>query len=159
MVVAEKDAGEWKGRNPIWIEGDDVKMWQLRSGLLWCEKVERSCGEMSGYLPPRARCRSPTVAWLVGGRKRLMIIMSGCHLRHFSFRASTIPSCSSPGSPSWTYNPPLYARPFFLPRIYLSYPPRISSSHHPQVHPLPQFPCPHQFLPLLSQYIHPLVRK
>jgi len=48
VVVPEKDAVEWatKGRNPIWIEGDDVKMWQLRSGLLtgarkWSVRVAR----------------------------------------------------------------------------------------------------------------------
>ena len=37
MVVSEKNAVEWthaQGSDPIWIEGDDVKMWQLRSGLL-----------------------------------------------------------------------------------------------------------------------------
>jgi hypothetical protein len=143
------------GRNPIWNEGDDVKMWQLRSGLLTGARVERSCGEMSGYLPP-PRPLPVFNRRLVGGRKRLMI-MSGCHLRHFSFRASTIPSFPSPGPPSWTYNHPLYARPFFLPRIYLSYPLRISSS--PQAPPLPPFPCSHQILPLPSQYIHPLVKK
>jgi hypothetical protein len=83
---------EWatKGRNRIWIEGDDVKMWQVRSGLLnRCESgafVWRDEWILTPSSPLPVLNRR-----LVGGRKRLMI-MSGCHLRHFSFRASTIPS-------------------------------------------------------------------
>src|SRR6267154_4162679 len=82
----EKDAVEWatKGRNRIWIEGDDVKMWQLRSGLLnRCESgafVWRDEWILTPSSPLPVLNRR-----LVGGRKRLMI-MSGCHLRHFSFR-------------------------------------------------------------------------
>jgi hypothetical protein len=82
-------------------------MWQLRSGLL-TRKSGAFVWRDEWILTPS----SPLPVLnrrLVGGRKRLMI-MSGCHLRHFSFRASTISS----GPPSWTYNHHLYARPFFL---------------------------------------------
>ncbi len=84
-VVLRTGGGE--GRRPDWNGGDDVKMWQPRSGLLVRESGAFVWRD-EWILPPRARCRSSTV----GRRTSLLIIMSGCHLRHFSFRASTIPS-------------------------------------------------------------------
>ena len=97
VVVPEKDAVEWgrKGRDRIWIEGDDVKMWQPRSGVVVVRESGAFVWRDEWILTPS----SPLPVLnrrLVGGRKRLMN-MSGCHLRHFSFRASTIPSFPSPG--------------------------------------------------------------
>jgi hypothetical protein len=115
-----------KGRDRIWIEGDDVKMWQQIGVVNRCESgafVWRDEWILTPSSPLPVLNRR-----LVGGRKRLMI-MSGCHLRHFSFRASTIPSFPSPGPLHGRTTIPcmlaLSSSPAYIYRILLEYRPVI----------------------------------
>ena len=145
-----------KGRNRIWIEGDDVKMWQLRSGLLnRCESGAFVWRDEWILAPSSPLPVLPSV----GRRTEEVDDHERLPSAAFFFPCEYDPFFPSPGPPSWTYNHHLYVRPFFLPCIYLSYPLRISSSPPPQAPPLPQFPCSQQILPLPFQYIHPQVKK
>lgn len=75
-------------------------------------------GEWSGYSNPlKSATRSSTVGRSVARTEAKLMIMSGCHLRHLSFRASTIPSFPSTphGRTILSCMPSLS----FVPRIYL----------------------------------------